>query len=413
MPVEVILPRVDMDMAVGRISKWLAGEGSRVTKGQPLFEIETDKAAMEIEAPADGTLAHIRVPEGGEAPVGATVAYIYGEGEAAVPPPSAPAVPPVDGGRLAPAPTAADQDLIPLADKPRATPLARRLAKAANLDLRRIVGSGPRGRILAADLRQAPASDWEAPAPPPKPEPAAASTYESGTFTVRPLNGMRRTIAARLTQSKQTVPHFYLTITCTIDRLLAARESLNRSAPRNADGTPAFKLTINDFMVKALGLALRTVPAANVTWAGDSILEHQASDIGVAVAVPGGLFTPVVRGVEAKPLAVISREIREMAEKARAGRLQPADYRGGTSAVSNLGMYGIEEFTAIINPPQATILAVGAGVERYVPAGGKPVLVTQMTCTLSCDHRAVDGAVAAELLAQLRANIEDPVLMLA
>ncbi|MCA3554613.1 2-oxo acid dehydrogenase subunit E2, partial [Aestuariivirga sp.] len=234
-----------------------------------------------------------------------------------------------------------------------------------------------------------------------------------GSFDILPMDAMRRTIAARLTVSKQTVPHFYLSITCTLDALLATRGRLNAAAPRDAGGKPAWKLSINDFIIKAMGVALQKVPAANVTWAGDSILRHRASDVGVAVAVEGGLFTPVLRAVESKTLTAISAEMKELAARARARRLAPPEYQGGATAISNLGMHGIEQFTAIINPPQATILAVGSAVERFVPVKGQPVLATRMTCTLSCDHRAVDGAVGAELLQALRNLIEEPLLMLA
>jgi pyruvate dehydrogenase E2 component (dihydrolipoamide acetyltransferase) len=271
---------------------------------------------------------------------------------------------------------------------------------------------------MADDVRKTAETKEAAPAVAPPPiAPLADQTGHShnlpGSFDVVPLDGMRRTIAARLTDSKRTVPHFYLSVTCRIDRLKAIRERLNDAAQMDADGKPQWKLSINDFVIKAMGLALQKVPAANVTWAGDSILRHKTSDIGVAVAVEGGLFTPVLRRVEAKTLAVISTEMKDLAARARARKLAPADYQGGTAAISNLGMYGIEQFTAIINPPQATILAVGAAVDRFVPLNGQPVLATEMTCTLSCDHRAVDGAVGAELLQAFRRLIEEPLLMLA
>jgi pyruvate dehydrogenase E2 component (dihydrolipoamide acetyltransferase) len=237
--------------------------------------------------------------------------------------------------------------------------------------------------------------------------------YQPGSFNVLPVDGMRRTIAARLTESKQTVPHFYLSVTCRLDRLKSAREQLNASAAKGADGKPLWKLSINDFIIKAMGLALQKVPAANVTWAGDSILQHKASDVGVAVAVEGGLFTPVLRSVETRTLAAISTEMKDLAARARSRKLARNEYQGGTAAISNLGMFGIEQFTAIINPPHATILAVGAGVERFIPVNGQPVLATEMSCTLSCDHRAVDGAVGAELLQAFRSLIEEPLLMLA
>jgi pyruvate dehydrogenase E2 component (dihydrolipoamide acetyltransferase) len=241
---------------------------------------------------------------------------------------------------------------------------------------------------------------------------AVRALYADGTYDVKPLDGMRRTIAQRLTQSKQTVPHFYLSATCTIDQLIITRERLNSNAPRNADKSPTWKLSINDFVIKAFALALQKVPAGNVTYTDEGILQHRASDIGVAVSVEGGLFTPIVRNAETKPLSVISAEMKELAAKARSRKLQAHEYQGGTAAISNLGMFGVEQFTAIINPPHASILAVGSAVERFVPVNKQPVLVTQMTVTLSADHRAVDGAVGAELLAAFKSLIEDPAMML-
>jgi len=419
MAVEVILPRVDMDMATGKISKWHAKDGDKVAKGAALFEIETDKAAMEIDAPADGILRNIMVGEGGTAAVGSTVAYIYTDGEAVSSAPAAAA--PVKAEAPAPASSTPAVAATPApamnGEAPRATPLARRLAKEAGVAITAVQGSGPRGRVVAADVRriaEAPSKPAaKAPAAAPQPEQSVQSIYQPGSFDVLPVDAMRRTIAARLTESKQTVPHFYLSVTCRLDRLKAAREQLNASAPKGADGKPLWKLSINDFVIKAMGLALQRVPAANVTWAGDSILQHKTSDVGVAVAVEGGLFTPVVRGVETKTLAAISTEMKDLAARARSRKLARNEYQGGTAAISNLGMFGIEQFTAIINPPHATILAVGAGVERFVPVNGQPVLATEMTCTLSCDHRAVDGAVGAELLQAFRSLIEEPLLMLA
>ena len=420
MAVEVILPRVDMDMATGKISKWHHKDGDRVAKGAALFEIETDKAAMEIDAPAGGILRNIVVTEGNSAPVGSAVAWIYAEGEAVAAP--APAAAPVASAAAAtttttPAPVTAAPAAATNGEAPRATPLARRLARQAGLPIGSISGSGPRGRITAADVRRAgEAKPASVPALPPAPVVSGDSVqklYAPGSFDVIPVDGMRRTVAARLTESKQTVPHFYLSVTCTLTTLMATRERLNASAPKGADGRPLWKLSINDFIIKAMAAALHKVPAANVTWAGDSILQHRSSDVGVAVAVDGGLFTPVIRNADAKTLTTISAEMKELAAKARARKLVPSEYQGGTTAISNLGMYGIEQFTAIINPPQATILAVGAAVERFVPVNGQPVLASQMTCTLSCDHRAVDGAVGAELLQAFRQLIVEPLLMLA
>ena len=286
-----------------------------------------------------------------------------------------------------------------------ATPLARRLARTSNIDLKTVTGSGPRGRIVSADVKNHRPETTVAPTP-------VVQAVSEGQ-TIIPLDGMRRTIAQRLTLSKQTVPHFYLTVTCDLTQLQATRANLNARAPLGSDKTPLWKLSINDFVIKAMAMALRSVPAANVTWNETSIIQHSRSDVGVAVAIEGGLFTPVIRSAEAKSLSVISNEMKDLAARARARKLLPAEYQGGTTAISNLGMFGIEQFTAIINPPHASILAVGAGVERFVPVNGQPVLRTQMTCTLSVDHRAVDGAVGAQLLAAFRAFIEEPALMLA
>lgn len=410
MAVEVILPRVDMDMVTGKITKWHVKAGDIVAKDSPLFEIETDKAAMEIKSPAAGIIHNIIVSEGASAPVGSAVAYIYAEGEDT----GIPAVKP-EITLVQPASGAiGEQPAIKVStgDGLRATPLARRLARQSGIALSSITGSGPHGQIVAEDVRNRGTGN----VPPPaviQSDEGVEKLYQPGSFEVQPVDAMRRTIAQRLTVSKQTVPHFYLSATCTLDNLLGARQSLNSQAPRDAGKEPLWRLSINDFIIKAMGLALQRVPNANVTWAGQSILHHRTSDIGVAVAIEGGLFTPVLRAAETKPLSVISQEMKALAAKARARKLVPSEYQGGTTAISNLGMFGIEDFTAIINPPHATILAVGAGVERFVPVKGQPVLKTQMTCTLSCDHRAVDGAVGAELLQVFRSYIEDPMLMLA
>jgi pyruvate dehydrogenase E2 component (dihydrolipoamide acetyltransferase) len=416
MPVEVILPRVDMDMATGKISKWYVKEGEKVAKGAPIFEIETDKAAMEVEAPGDGVIRNITGSEGIDIPVGTPVAFIYGENEAAAPFIPAVAKPQAvvplrkeQPAEAAPLPVATKvEDRIGL---PRATPLARRLARERGIQLPAISGSGPRGRIQAEDVKTFRAV--ESVQPKRADDKAITGLYREGSYDIEPLTSMRRIIAERLVQSKRTVPHFYLTLTCDLTRLLETRATLNERAPLGSDKQPPWKLSINDFVIKALALALQRVPNANVTWTEQGLLKHHTSDVGVAVAVEGGLFTPVIRGAEGKTLSQISIEMKDLAAKARARRLQPADYQGGTTAVSNLGMYGIEEFAAIINPPQATILAVGAGIERPAAVNGQIVVRTEMTCTLSCDHRAVDGAVGAELLSAFRLFIEEPTLMLA
>ena len=414
MAVEVILPKVDMDMTTGVISKWHVKNGDSVKKGQVLFDMETDKSAIEIDAPADGTINNIETETGKPTNIGAIVAMIYAAGEAvtAIVPPT-PVIPAQAG--IHPSPVVAmDSRLRGNGDLGgiRATPLARRLARQKKLDLSTVKGSGPRGRIVASDIESykvaAPAMAISAPD-----ASATFAMYQAGSYDVIPLDGMRRTIAQRLTLSKQTVPHFYLSAKCDLSQLLLIRERINLQAPLDETKKPKWKLSINDYVIKALALALQRVPAANVTYTEAGILQHRASDVGVAVSVEGGLFTPIVRSAETKSLSQISIEMKDLATRARARKLQSSEYTGGTTAVSNLGMFGIEQFTAIINPPQATILAVGAGVEQFVPVNKQPVLKTLMECTLSCDHRAVDGAVGAELLQAFKNFIEEPALMLA
>jgi pyruvate dehydrogenase E2 component (dihydrolipoamide acetyltransferase) len=414
MPIEVILPRVDMDMTTGKISRWYVKDGDTVSKGAPIFEIETDKAAMEVESPGDGVIHNISAAEGIDIPVGEPVAFIYAKGEAV--------------GTVAPASSVRRGDPKPVigleqpaeianvvgsrasqGDKPRATPLARSLARKAGIEVSSVEGSGPHGRIVAADVTAALETAKAAP-PPVKslamPDDAILSLYEAGSYERIAHSNMRRTIAHRLVQSKQTVPHFYLNGTSDVSQLLGARARLNKR------GAPAWKLSVNDFIIKALALGLRDVPDANVTWTESGMLRHRSSDVSVAIAIEGGLLTPVIRAAEAKSLSVISREMKDLAARARTGKLLPSEYHGGTASISNLGMYGIEEFAAIINPPQATILAVGAVIDRPVMRDGAIVIAPQMKLTLSCDHRAVDGAVGAKLLSALKAYLEEPSLML-
>jgi pyruvate dehydrogenase E2 component (dihydrolipoamide acetyltransferase) len=305
-----------------------------------------------------------------------------------------------------------------------ASPLARRLAKAAGIEIGRIPGSGPHGRIIARDVEaaksagialRAPAAGAGAGAPSPVQAPSddkIRALFEPGSYEVVPHDNIRKIIAQRLVLAKQTIPHFYLTVTCTIDKLLAAREEINASAPKGADDKPAWKLSVNDFIIKAMALALMRIPEANVTWTEAGMLKHKHADVGVAVAIPGGLITPVIRKAETKSLTVISREMKDYAARARARRLKPEEYQGGTTAISNLGMYGIEEFAAVINPPHATILAVGTGEQRAVVRDGKLAIATQMKVTLSTDHRAVDGALGSELIGAFRTYIESPLAML-
>jgi pyruvate dehydrogenase E2 component (dihydrolipoamide acetyltransferase) len=395
MPIEVILPKVDMDMASGTISRWLVKDGDRVKKGATIFEIETDKSTMEVEAPGDGTIGQITAKEGAVVPVGVAVAFIFGEGEdaGAIRLPSAAAAKAVEAPKL----QIATSEIAPISfddtSKPRATPLARRIARGYGLDLTGIAGSGPRGRIGARDVQQ----QLKAPAPKPV---AAIEDHD-----LVPIDTMRRTIAERLSLSKTTVPHFYLSAACDMERLLKLRAEINA-----VENLP--KLSVNDFIVKALALALKQVPEANARWSDEGIRRHRTVDVSVAVAVEGGLYTPVVRAAESKTLGQIGAEVKDLAARAKDRKLQPADYAGGTTTLSNLGMYGIESFAAIINPPQATILAVGAATRMPVVVGEQIRIGTRMDCTLSCDHRVVDGALGAQLLSAIRDLIEAPLRLL-
>jgi pyruvate dehydrogenase E2 component (dihydrolipoamide acetyltransferase) len=301
------------------------------------------------------------------------------------------------------------------------SPLARRVAKEAGIDLGRIQGSGPHGRVIARDVEMAKSGKGLAPAPAAAPASAAPvqapsddkirALFEPGSYEVVPHDNIRKVIARRLLEAKLTIPHYYLTLDCAIGKLLAAREEINAAAPKDKDGKPAYKISVNDFVIKALALALQRVPDANATWTEGAMLKHKHSDIGVAVSIPGGLITPVVRHAEAKSLSVISNEMKDFAARARARKLKPEEYQGGTSAVSNLGMYGIKEFYAIINPPHATILSVGTGEERAVVRNGKIEAAHMMSVGLATDHRAVDGALGAQLLGAFKVLIESPVMM--
>jgi len=447
MPINILMPALSPTMEKGNLAKWLKKEGEKVKPGDVIAEIETDKATMEVEAVDEGTLAKIVVPEGtADVPVNQLIAVLAGEGEdakaAASGATSAPAPKPAEAPKAsapapaAPAPAAAApaaKPATPAAAPAQATngharvfssPLARRLAKEAGIDLTRVAGTGPHGRVVARDVEGAKegkglkalaaAPSAGAPAPviaPTLSDEKVRALYEPGSYEVIPHDNMRRVIAQRLTASTQTIPHFYLTIDCVIDKLLAAREEINASAPKGQDGKPTYKLSVNDFVVKALALALQKIPNANVSWTESGMLKHKHSDVGVAVALPGGLITPIVRNAETKSLSTISNELKDMVARARARKLKPQEYQGGTTAVSNLGMYGIKDFTAVINPPHATILAVGAGEERAVVRNGKIEAAHIMSVTLSCDHRAVDGALGAELIGAFKGLIENPVMM--
>ncbi|MGI3127288.1 pyruvate dehydrogenase complex dihydrolipoamide acetyltransferase, partial [Nitratireductor sp. PBL-C9] len=438
MAVEVILPKVDMDMSTGRISSWLVEEGATVKKGDLLFEIETDKAAMEIDSPAAGIVRNITGKEGIDIPVGQVVAWIYEEGEAVA---DAPASAPAETAAEAPAKAEAPAPVeaaAPVAAAPaataeassgvRASPLARRLAKEAGLDLSAIAGSGPKGRIVKADVEAAGKDGGaKAAAAPAAAASAAASApqamsddqvlklFEEGSYELVPHDSMRKTIARRLVEAKSTIPHFYLTLDCEIDALLALRKQLNDAAPKvkTGDGEkPAYKLSVNDMVIKAHAKALAMVPDANVSWTENAMVKHKNADVGVAVSIPGGLITPIVRRADEKTLSAISNEMKDLAARARSRKLKTEEFQGGNTAVSNLGMFGIKDFAAVINPPHATILAVGAGEQRAVVKDGEVKVATVMSVTLSTDHRAVDGALGAELLAAFKQVIENPMAML-
>ena len=410
MAIEVILPKVDMDMSTGRISKWLVADGAEVKKGDPLFEIETDKAAMEVESPGTGKLGQISAKEGDEVPIGQVIAYIFAAGETAGEVAQVKHATPILDAPAKAAPVAVvENSTSSPSSEIRATPLARRIAKENGVELSSVKGSGPHGRVLSADI--------EALAVKPAPlvsklaAPIALATPAENAAVLVPHDNMRKVIARRLTESKSTVPHFYVSADCRLDSLLKLRSELNKAAPVK-DGAPSYKLSINDMVIKAWALALRDVPNANVSWTDAAMLHHAHADIGVAVSIEGGLITPIIRKAETKSLSVISNEMKDLATRAKTRKLKSEEYNGGSSAISNLGMFGVRDFAAIINPPHATILAVGSGDQRPVVDNGVIVPATVMTVTLSTDHRAVDGALGAEVLATFKRYIEHPISML-
>jgi pyruvate dehydrogenase E2 component (dihydrolipoamide acetyltransferase) len=440
MPVNILMPALSPTMEKGNLAKWLKKEGDTIKSGDIIAEIETDKATMEVEAVDEGILARIVVPEGtADVAVNEIIGVIAAEGEdakAAAAPAKAEA-PKSEAPKAAPAAAApaAAPSAAPVAssgERPFASPLARRLAKEAGLDLSKVQGSGPHGRIVEKDIevakagggaKAAPAAAPSTAAPAAAPKPAAAplatgpsdeqvkKLFAADSYEEVPHDGMRKTIARRLLEAKQTVPHFYVTVDCELDALLKLRGELNAAAPEK-DGKPAYKLSVNDMVIKALALALKAVPDANVSWTENAMLKHKHADVGVAVSIPGGLITPIIRDACHKSLSQISNEMKDMAARAKARKLKPEEYQGGTTAVSNLGMFGVKDFAAIVNPPHATILAVGAGEQRAVVKGGQLAVATVMSVTLSTDHRAVDGALGAELLAAFKGYIEKPMAML-
>lgn len=449
MTINITMPALSPTMEEGNLAKWMVKEGDTVSAGDVIAEIETDKATMEVESIDEGTVGKILVEEGAQGvKVNSVIAVLLEEGESADDIPSG-----VDTGSAAPqekkeeqkaedksdekpaakeeakpepkADQSAPRQAAPKKDGNRqfASPLARRLAKENSIDISALSGSGPKGRVVKRDIEKALEQGVPQAAPAAAPKGAHLATgmsdaqvtalYEEGTYDAVPNDGMRKTIAARLTEAKQTVPHFYLSMDCKLDTLLEARAGINAKAKKDENGKPEYKLSVNDFIVKAWAIALQQIPTANATWAGESTLLHHHSDVAVAVAVPGGLFTPVVRKAEQKSLRQISDEVKDFAKRAKSKKLAPHEYQGGSTAVSNLGMFGITNFSAVINPPHGTILAIGTGEERVVVEDGEITVGNFMTVTLSCDHRSVDGALGAEVLGVFKSLIENPVMMLA
>ena len=425
MPTNILMPALSPTMTEGTLAKWLKKEGDTVKAGEVIAEIETDKATMEVEAVDEGKLAKILIASGTSGvAVNTPIAVLLEEGEtadmikAAAPTNSnekaAPAPAAAEAPKAAAAPAAPSAPKAATGGRVFATPLARRIAEQKGIDISTVQGTGPHGRIVKADLENAKAgAPKSAPQAAGAPRAAAAgpdakalSTAYGMEFTEIPNNNIKKIVAKRLLESKVTVPHFYLTVDCQIDGLLEARAKLNDAAKGK------YKLSVNDFVVKAVAMALQKYPAANVAWTDDAVLQYKHSDISVAVATPNGLITPIIKKAETKGLEQISAEVKELAGRAKEGKLKPEEFQGGTFSISNLGMFGVKDFQAIINPPQACILAVGAGIEQPIIKDGGIMIGTVMSVTLSVDHRAVDGAVGAEFLQVFKQYIENPVSML-
>ncbi len=458
MATNITMPALSPTMEEGNLAKWLKKEGDTIKSGDVIAEIETDKATMEVEAVDEGTLLKIVVPAGTQGvKVNAVIAIIGEAGEKA----EAPAFPPAgkvaaerpDGGGAgnaaaleksasasssplassSPPPSVSSADTFPAggkagAERVFASPLARRIAKDAGVDVAKITGSGPKGRVVKSDVDAAIAGGGAKAAPAAATAPVAAAAapkgmseeqvlklFAEGSYELVAHDGMRKTIARRLQESKQTIPHFYVSIDCELDALLALRTQINAGAPlakTEKGDVPRYKISVNDMVIKALALALRDVPDANVSWTDTNMVKHKHSDVGVAVSIPGGLITPIIRSAEGKSLSAISNEMKDLGSRAKGRKLKPEEYQGGTTAVSNMGMMGVKNFAAVVNPPHATILAVGAGEERVVVKNGEMKVANVMTVTLSTDHRAVDGALGAELLSAFKRYVENPMSML-
>ena len=433
MPVNVLMPALSPTMEKGKLAKWLKKEGDAVKSGDVLAEIETDKATMEVEAVDEGTIGKLLIAAGtDDVAVNTPIAIILGEGEKLGDAPKPATL--VAGPKPAENPAAAAAPAAPAAPVPStpvaaaakpegtrvfASPLARRVAKQKGIDIAAVPGSGPHGRIVLKDVENA--KPGAAPAAKPAAGPALAvppsdeqvlKLFAEGSYELVPHDSMRKVIARRLTESKQTIPHFYVSVDVTLDHLLELRERLNLQAPKDKEGKPLWKISVNDFIIKAMAMALIKVPDANVTWLENAMVKHKHADIGVAVSIPGGLITPIVRSAELKGLAQISTEMKDYAARARNRKLKPEEYTGGSAAVSNMGMMNVKSFAAIVNPPHASILAIGSGERRPVVRGNDIVIEQQMTITLSTDHRCIDGALGAEFIGAIKSYLEEPGLML-
>lgn len=416
MPTEVIMPKVDMDMASGTIAAWHLEEGQNVEKGAPLFDIETDKATMEVESPATGTLRFVIANKGAEIPIGDPVGWIFAEDEALIEPARAAnesassLVEDANSDANDEAPSINVTSSAANESNVRATPIARRIAKSKNISLIDIVGTGPRGRITRSDVENAVQNETIIPTPPHRGTTQSDAKKTADKFGIEYIevlvDRMRATIAARLTESKSTVPHFYLDMDCRIDKLLSFRSELNAAL----DGTAARRISINDLLVRACALTLAAVPEANASWANDRILQYKDANVSIAVAIDGGLMTPVVKGAQKKSIQTLSNEIADLATRAKSGKLANSEYQGGSFSISNLGMFGVKSFNAIINPPESMILAVGGAEQHfYVGETGTPDLGTKLSVCLSCDHRVVDGAVGAKWLSKFKSLLENPI----
>jgi pyruvate dehydrogenase E2 component (dihydrolipoamide acetyltransferase) len=424
MPIEILMPALSPTMTEGNLAKWNVKEGDKIKSGQVIAEIETDKATMEVEAVDAGTIGKIMIPAGTEnVKVNALIAVLLEDGEtaadaekfAASKASAAPTATPAKAAAEAPvatpapaAPTTNHQPPTTSGGRTFASPLAKRIAADAGVPIAQVQGTGPHGRVVKSDVESFIASGGAA---------KGVVRRNAVETTAIPNNNMRKVIAKRLTESKQTVPHFYLNLDIELDRLLDVRKQLNDAADLAAkkqgkDAKPAYKLSVNDFVIKATAMAMKDVPAANASWTDAAILQYNNVDISVAVAIDGGLITPIVKNADQKTITTISGEMKDLAARAKAGRLQPEEFQGGGLSISNLGMYGISSFAAIVNPPQGCILAVGAGAEKVLVKSGKMEIANVMTVTLSVDHRVVDGAVGAEFLAAFKRYCEAPALLL-